>query len=228
MAKAILTDIEGTTTPIDFVHKTLFPFARDRMAVYVRDNFSSLTAEIAQLSAEIDDDGGFDPNDPSSVSDHLCRLIDLDRKSTPLKSIQGNIWETGYTSGELLSEIYDDVPAAFERWHASGKTIAIYSSGSVLAQQLLFRHTRFGDLTGYINGYFDTKTGAKRETASYQRIADLLRYEPADIVFLSDIPAELDAAAAAGVSTILTIRPGNAEVGEDVSHVRVNDFTGLE
>jgi enolase-phosphatase E1 len=133
-------------------------------------------------------------------------LIDLDRKATPLKSLQGKIWEEGYRSGALKSPVYDDVPPAFRRFCEEGRRIAIFSSGSVLAQKLLFAHTTHGDLSPWIAGYFDTTSGPKREPESYARITAELRLNPEQILFVSDTAAELDAAAAAGVQTRLCVR----------------------
>jgi enolase-phosphatase E1 len=213
--KAILLDIEGTTTPIDFVHKVLFPYAKERAGKYVEMHFGKLSDEIAQLVDESARDDTYtvpvDPTEPGSVSAYLEHLISVDRKSTPLKSIQGSIWKEGYESGELKSIVYDDVPAAFERWTADGKTIAIYSSGSVLAQKLLFGYTGHGDLTPFISANFDTHIGHKREAASYEAIARELDQNAEDILFLSDIPEELAAASDAGYQTRLVVRPGNAE-----------------
>ena len=230
--KAILLDIEGTTTPIDFVHEVLFPFARSRMPGYVAATFESLAPEIAQLAAEHEKDLGytdhFDPSSRKSIVKYLAFLIDQDRKSTPLKSIQGEIWKEGYESGELKSAVFDDVPPAFERWKEAGMTIAIFSSGSVLAQKLLFRYTDHGDLTPFITSYFDTNIGPKRDPKSYAAIASELDTSPGDILFVSDIPAELDAAREAGLSTALAARPGNPPIETDVSHRVVTTFDGLE
>ena len=220
MTKVILLDIEGTTTPIDFVHKKLFPFAETRMAEFVLESFEDLRDEIEQLVEEhtrYNDAENLDPNSPDSVSAYLVHLIKVDRKSTPLKSIQGKIWQVGYESGELKSEIFPDVPPALERWTAAGKIIAIYSSGSVLAQKLLFKYTDHGDLTPYISAYFDTTSGGKRESESYRKIASELNLPPEEILFVSDVLAELDAANNAGFQTALSIRKGNA-VTEDNQH----------
>ena len=229
---SILLDIEGTTTPIEFVHEVLFPFARRKIAGYISTNFEKLESEISQLITEHEKDLGytdhFDPVSAKSVAKYLVFLIDQDRKSTPLKSIQGKIWQEGYESGELKSVIFDDVPRAFERWNAAGITIAIFSSGSVLAQKLLFRYTDHGDLTQFISSYFDTNIGAKRDAQSYALIAAALNTPAGDIVFVSDIIAELDAAREAGLSTALALRPGNAPIETDVSHRVVTTFDGLE
>jgi enolase-phosphatase E1 len=230
--KSILLDIEGTTTPIDFVHQVLFPFARTRMPAYFAGNFESLAPEIEQLRIEHEKDLGytddFDPGSVKSIAKYLAFLIDEDRKSTPLKSIQGKIWKEGYESGELKSVVFDDVPRAFERWKEAGKTIAIFSSGSELAQQLLFRYTDHGDLTPFISSYFDTNIGPKREPKSYEAIAAELDSSTGETLFVSDITAELDAARAAGLSAALAVRPGNAPVETDVTYQIVTTFDGLE
>jgi enolase-phosphatase E1 len=154
-------------------------------------------------------------------------LMDCDRKSTPLKAIQGRIWQEGYQAGELFGEVFDDVPLAFARWRRQNKLICIYSSGSALAQKLLFAHTTAGDLTGCIYRYFDTTIGHKIEAGSYLRIAEELRLAPAEIVFISDAIAELDAARDAGMKTILAMRPGNRPVELPLNHPTVDSFASL-
>jgi enolase-phosphatase E1 len=149
--------------------------------------------------------------------------MERDRKSTALKSLQGKIWRTGYESGELKSELFDDVPGALERWSAKGR-VAIYSSGSVDAQRLFFRHSNFGNLTQFISGNFDTRTGAKRESASYEAIAREMGVEAAEVLFFSDSVAELDAAQAAGCGTRLVMREGNPPVGDAHGHAVVFSF----
>ena len=228
MTKAILLDIEGTTTPMDFVKKVLFPYSRERVNSYVAMHFGELRKEIDQLVDESSHGDSYtvpvDPLEPGSVAAYLEHLIDTDRKSTPLKSIQGKIWQEGYRSGELVSQVYDDVPPALEGWAAAGKEIAIYSSGSALAQRLLFRHTDRGDLTPYISDYFDTNVGAKREPESYETIAARMGYLPREITFFSDVPEELDAAASIGMVSILVDRPGYPERGPEVKFKRVSSF----
>lgn len=235
MVKAILLDIEGTTTPIDFVNKTLFPFARDQMREFVRSNILEIRDEIAQLRAEDAEDRAkglfreiFDENGDDSVSSYLQFLIDVDRKSTPLKSIQGKIWQKGYESGELVSQIFDDVPKALKRWKEQRKTIAIYSSGSVLAQKLIFRYSNHGDLTPFIDRYFDTNIGHKRETESYRKIAAELGHPARDMIFVSDIAEELDAAGAAGIQTVLSVRKGNTNTGGETRHPAIDTFADLD
>jgi len=225
--KTILLDIEGTTTPIDFVHKTLFPYAKSKISAYVHKNYNSLAAEIAQIEFERANDENYrdhlDIASPNSISAYLEYLIDIDRKSGPLKTIQGKIWQEGYESGELLSVVFDDVPPALERWRSEGKTIAIYSSGSVLAQQMLFRYTVHGNLTPFISDYYDTNTGHKREAASYSKIAERIGFAPEEILFISDIAEELDAAGEAGFETLLSVREGNTPVSEP-SHTVIHSF----
>ena len=230
--KTILLDIEGTTTPIDFVHDTLFPFAQQRVGKFVEIHFAALHDEINDLVAESAGDGSYtipvDPTEPGSVSSYLEHLIDEDRKSTPLKSIQGKIWKEGYEAGELRARVFDDVPGAFEQWNSEGKTIAIFSSGSVLAQQLLFRYTDHGDLTGFISDYFDTSTGPKADPRSYAEIVTKLGTEARETLFISDVTEELDAARESGLVTAFAARPGNPPAAADITHRIVTTFEGLE
>jgi enolase-phosphatase E1 len=236
----ILLDIEGTTTPINFVYKTLFPFARARVKDYLSRVWDSpeLQADLAQLRAEQAADVAQCLNPPAiegeasielieSAVAYIHWLMDQDRKSTPLKAIQGRIWQEGYQAGELLSEVFDDVAPAFARWRRQNKLICIYSSGSALAQKLLFAHTTVGDLTGNICRYFDTTIGHKSEADSYRRIAEELRLAPAEAVFISDVIAELDAARDAGMKTILAMRPGNRPVEFPLAHPAVTSFASL-
>ena len=212
----VLLDIEGTTTPIDFVYKTLFPYARLRVAEFLSMHHADLGEEIEGLLSENAEDIARDANAPeieSAKAEQLAAyvhwLMDQDRKTTALKSLQGKIWEAGYRACELHSQVFADVPPALKRWRGQGKDVCIYSSGSVLAQKLLFANTEAGDLTPLISGYFDTNVGAKAEAASYRRIADAVKARPSAIVFVSDVTSELQAAASAGLETLLCVRPGN-------------------
>ena len=215
----ILLDVEGTATPIDFVYQTLFPYAHSHAAEFLMHHRSSpdVRLDVDALYREHEEDTrqGLNPpmlqnpEEPKSFVPYVAWLIERDRKSPPLKSLQGKIWAEGYVSGELRSQVFDDVPSAFKRWQQQRKTIAIFSSGSVLAQRLLFTHTMAGDLTGYLSAYFDTTVGAKTDPASYRKIASTLRCPPSEIVFLSDLVRELDAAVIAGLRTLLCERPGN-------------------
>jgi enolase-phosphatase E1 len=204
--RGILLDIEGTTTPISFVYDVLFPYARQRMSAYVRNN------DLTDLHREYESDVQSGNNPPAWSNNpvpYLHWLMDQDRKSTALKRIQGEIWRNGYSSGELHGEVFDDVPDALRRWHEAGIDIRIFSSGSVLAQRLIFSSTLNGDLTKYLSGYFDTTTGPKHEPQSYATIAAAFALPASEILFISDITRELDAARAAGMQTLLCVRPGN-------------------
>ena len=232
MVQAILLDIEGTTTPIDFVHNTLFSYAKEKMSEFVRQNFGEIQTEIEQLKNEYKNDftnqiygRDFSEDVPETVAEYLRFLVDADRKSTPLKSLQGKIWQQGYETGELVSEVFDDVPTAFERWQSEQKMIAIYSSGSRLAQQLLFKYTNRGDLTGFIAEYFDTHIGRKGDSESYRRIASMESFPQVEnFLFISDSEAELDAAREAGMDTLLAIRPGNAPLAESPKQRFIRSF----
>lgn len=209
---AILLDIEGTTTPIAFVHDVLFTYAREHVRDYLVQHAGELENDIAQLREEHARDSDNPPpltDELDSITTYVNWLIDRDRKSTGLKSLQGKIWREGYEAGTLKSQVFDDVRPAFERWHNNGLQISIFSSGSVLAQQLLFAHTEAGDLTTFIGDYFDTTVGAKGDAESYRRIANNLNLPAEEILFISDVVTELEAARAAGMQTLLSIRPGN-------------------
>ena len=189
---AVLLDIEGTTTPISFVYNVLFPFARKHLRDYLKAQANE--ADLAQLRTEYAAEVA-PPSPASDLTSYALWLMDQDRKSTGLKSIQGKIWKQGYRDGTLLSEVFPDVASALIRWKEAGKKIGIFSSGSVLAQKLLFAHSNNGDLTSFIDSYFDTTTGAKKTPESYHRIASLMGLTPAEVLFISDVTSELDAAA---------------------------------
>jgi enolase-phosphatase E1 len=213
-AGAVLLDIEGTTTPIDFVYRILFPYAQARVGEFLaaRADEPEVAADIDGLRQEHARDvaAGRRPPEwgqtPAAVAAYARWLMDQDRKATALKSLQGKVWAEGYASGELKGQVYEDVPRALARWTKAGKTVAIFSSGSVLAQKLIFGHTNFGDLTPYLSGYFDTTTGPKGQAESYTRIAATLGCEPGVMLFVSDVFAELEAARAAGLQTALAVR----------------------
>jgi len=204
--KGILLDIEGTTTPISFVYDVLFPYAR----AHVSENLGAEDIADLRLSYETDLRNGFSPPAWSDAPvDYVHWLMDQDRKSTALKNLQGKIWLTGYQQGAIHGEVFKDVPVTLERWHEAGIDVRIYSSGSKLAQRLLFSTTNYGDLTKFLNGYFDTTTGPKIEAVSYALIARAFGCNPGEILFVSDVVRELDAARSAGMQTALCIRPGN-------------------
>lgn len=234
--RAILLDIEGTVTPIAFVHEVLFPYARSRVRNHLAAHFgdAETKADIARLRQEHAIDVDHDLNPPmlidestpdqiESIVSYVHWLIDRDRKSTGLKSLQGKIWRQGYADGTLTAPIFADVTPALVRWRHAGLKICIFSSGSSVAQQLLFAHTEFGDLTHLIDGYFDTTTGSKTATDSYRQIASALRRAEEEVLFISDLVTELDAASAAGLQTLLCVRPGNpAQVAG--SHQVIRNF----
>ncbi|HEX7335941.1 MAG TPA: acireductone synthase [Gemmatimonadales bacterium] len=216
--RAVLLDIEGTTTPIDFVHHTLFGYARAQLSGFLQRHWHDpeVRSDVERLQAEhrAESSQPAPPPwsaEPAAVAAYVLWLMDRDRKSTGLKSLQGKIWEEGYGSGELKGEVYPDVLPALERWRHQGLDIAIFSSGSVEAQRSLFRNTIAGDLTRFIRAYFDTTTGPKTAPASYARIATALERSPAEVLFLSDIGGELDAARAAGMQTALCVRTRGSE-----------------
>jgi len=232
--RCLLLDIEGTTTPIDFVFKTLFPFASARVEDFLRGHAAD--AEVQQLIAELRStwSGAASSGAPvwientseeklASAAAYVRWLISRDSKITPLKTLQGKIWEEGFRGGELKGGVYSDVAPAFTRWHAQNKTIAIFSSGSVLAQILLFAHSSAGDLSQFLAAYFDTTTGPKRDPASYQKIAAALQLLPEQILFISDVPAELGAARAAHLRTAHSLRPGVSPLAVP-SHPAIKTF----
>jgi enolase-phosphatase E1 len=232
--RAILLDIEGTTTPIEFVHQVLFPYARARVHSYLEQHGDdpAVRADVALLRSEYAAESPRSPDlPPWNPETYVYWLMDRDRKSTGLKALQGRIWEDGYRAGELRGkgEVYPDVRPALERWHAAGKTIAIFSSGSIQAQRNLFANTTAGDLSRFLSGYFDTTTGPKRDANSYRTIAAALNEQPAAILFVSDVAAELDAARAAGMRTALCIREPESPIPtpDPVDHPRIRSFAEL-
>lgn len=217
--RVILLDIEGTTTPVEFVHKTLFPYASRKLESFLREHFREpeITSLIQQLYSQHQADkrrglqapAWIEENDESllhSCVEYCWWLMQKDNKSAPLKSLQGKIWQEGYATGELGGQVYADVPPAFKRWRLQKREICIYSSGSVLAQQALFRNTCYGDLTPQISAFFDTIVGGKTEAESYRKIAQNLACGPSDFLFISDAVKEVKAARDAGMQTILCVR----------------------
>jgi enolase-phosphatase E1 len=217
--KVLLLDIEGTTTPVDFVYKTLFPYANRKVEGFLLEHFRDLEVQavLAELAAQRqrDEREGLRPaawNQETeearlrSTIAYVQWLMSNDSKCTSLKALQGKIWQLGYTSGELHGEVYADVPPAFARWRRQGREICIYSSGSVLAQQLLFRSTAAGDLTADISAFYDTAIGPKTESASYRRIVESRRRAASEVLFVSDMIKEIDAARLAGLQATLCVR----------------------
>ena len=211
MNQVLLFDVEGTTTDIAFVHQTLFPYSRERMATFVKSHGD--LPVVQKLTAQY---GSID-----QVVKTLLGWIQNDKKESALKELQGLIWDEGYRHGDFKGHVYPDVRPAFEQWKKSGKTLAIYSSGSVHAQKCIFGFSTDGDLTPLISNYFDTAVGAKRESESYHEIARQLGVTTSAITFYSDIKEELDAARAAGMQTRQVFRSGNSQ---NQGHISVETF----
>ena len=211
-------DVEGTTTSIEFVHKILFPYSKEKMSWFI-ENFEDICLrEKNELESELQK-----TLTPKTMSEQLIQWINEDKKHPQLKSIQGKIWQRGYESGEIKGHVYDDVALSFKRWASLGLKMGIYSSGSVLAQKLLFKYSSAGDLTPFLSAHFDTAVGAKQEVSSYQEIARQLGVLPQDILFLSDLSKECHAALGAGYQSAQILRE-NAHFEEDESLQRFKDF----
>ncbi len=223
MISAIVTDIEGTTSSIEFVHTTLFPYARRELDGFVRTHAAE--PAVRSCLADVDALVGRALSLDEAI-DTMTGWIDADRKAPPLKLLQGMIWRGGYRSGALRGHVYDDVPPTLQRWHAAGKRLFVYSSGSEEAQRLLFEHSIAGDLTRFFTGYFDTRVGAKAESSSYRQIRDALGLDAGAILFLSDVEAELDAARDSGMITCQLIRA--ADCVPAPRHVHARDFDEVD
>jgi enolase-phosphatase E1 len=225
----ILLDIEGTTTPIAFVTETLFPYARAHLPRYLDEEGATPEGRraVARLRAEYEAARAQGEELPAfSPLGYLTWLMDRDRKSPALKDLQGRVWEEGYRNGTLVGEVFPDVPDALARWRAAGVAVGIYSSGSVRAQQWLFRRSTAGDLTPLLSWHFDTAVGAKQDSSSYTRIAEDVNMAPGEILFVSDVGAELDAARGAGMRTAMILRPGNAPQ-RDTGHHQIKSLLDL-
>jgi len=204
MIRAIVTDIEGTTSSIDFVKDVLFPYAREKLPAFVETHADQ--PEVQHWLHEAAREAGLVSASRQEIIDLLTRWIDEDRKATPLKALQGLIWADGYASGEFKGHVYPEVAENLQKWKKQGIHLYVYSSGSVAAQKLLFGHSEAGDLTPLFSGYFDTEIGAKRDAESYRRILAAIGRRGDETLFLSDVEAELDAAREAGMRTTLLAR----------------------
>jgi len=236
--RVILLDIEGTTTPIAFVHVRLFSYAREHLSRFLDVHFANATVQDAlrRLAAERDAEadagapawGGASPTEVrASALSYAHWLMDRDRKSPGLKLLQGLVWEEGYQAGELHGEVFDDVPRSIARWRDRGLDVAIYSSGSELAQRGLFASTPDGDLTPLIARFFDTAVGPKGQPDSYRHIAAALGVPAAAVLFVSDVTAELAAARGAGCDTRLCVRPGNPPQPDAADFAQIESFDEL-
>ena len=227
----LLLDIEGTTCPVSFVAEVLFPYARQALGPYLQRHGTE--PAVAALLQEVEAAWRQDPHpeaqalrtagDPVA---YLEWLIDHDIKLTPLKDLQGRIWADGYGSGAITAPLFADVAEALRRWHGTGLQLAVYSSGSVPAQQLLYRHSNSGDLTGLFSHWFDTRVGAKQQPDSYRKIAEAMGVEPSGVLFISDALAELEAAHGAGMAVLLSDRPGNPN-RDSGPFERISDYSQL-
>jgi enolase-phosphatase E1 len=239
----LLLDIEGTTCPVSFVAEVLFPYARRQLQSFLA--VRGQEPEVAQLVQQVREAWAADAapeakqllaaaaaagdasKDPTSVVPYLHWLIDRDVKLTPLKDLQGRIWEAGYSSGELVAPLFTDVPEALRQWHRQGYSLAVYSSGSVPAQQLLYRHSQAGDLNPLFSHWFDTRIGPKQRRESYQAIAAAMQVPAGDVLFISDALSELLAADAAGMPVLFSDREGNP-ARDSGSFERISSYSTLE
>ncbi|KMN19973.1 acireductone synthase [Pseudomonas helleri] len=221
--KAILTDIEGTTSAVSFVFDVLFPFAAKHLPDFVREHAE--TPDVAKQLGAVRLDSGEPEADVERVIEILQQWIAEDRKATPLKALQGMIWKQGYEAGELKGHVYPDAVEALKAWHEKGYDLYVYSSGSIQAQQLIFGCSEAGDLTPLFSGYFDTTSGPKREAQSYRHITEAIGCPAGKILFLSDIVEELDAAQQAGMQTCGLVREGGKKLGD---HLTVSSFADID
>jgi enolase-phosphatase E1 len=235
LPKVYLLDIEGTTSPLSLVHAVLFPYARLHLGQFLREHAdeAEVSADLVLLAEENDCEEAADcprflkGGSLDEAGEYLLWLMDRDRKSTALKSLQGRIWKTGFLAGELVGTVFGDVPEALARWTRPprGAKVAVYSSGSVDAQRLLFRYSSAGDLTPFVSAYFDTRVGAKVSRESYQAIAAAMGVEADEMLFISDALKELDPAREAGCWTRLSVREGNPPVGDGHGHAVISSFS---
>jgi enolase-phosphatase E1 len=227
MTRFILTDIEGTTTDIAFVHQVLFPYSRRKIADFVTEHETvpEVAACLKSVREQIIQTENQAFTSLQSCIETLIYWIDSDKKEPALKQLQGLIWQNGYETGEFTGHVYADVPPQLAAWQAQNIGVGIYSSGSVAAQKLLFGYSDFGNLKPYFSHYFDTGVGHKQQRTAYQNIVQTLQLPAAEILFISDIGAELDAAAEAGLQTIQLVR-GNTIPA--LSHTQVADFQAIQ
>ncbi|MEI7038166.1 acireductone synthase [Fulvimonas yonginensis] len=223
--RAIVTDIEGTTSSIRFVKDVLFPYARKRLPAFIETHVDQ--PEVQHWLHEAAKEAGIVEASRQEIIELLLAWIDQDRKSTALKALQGMIWQEGYEAGDYRAHVYPEVAARLHAWRADGLHLYVYSSGSVQAQRLFFRYSEAGDLTPLFAGYFDTETGPKREAASYAKIAEAIGERPEHILFLSDVAEELDAARTAGLQTGWLLR-APATVPPQARHRAYADFDAIE
>lgn len=235
--KGILLDIEGTTSSISFVYDVMFPYVREHLVEFLDSNWNdeNVVATVETLAFDLSFSsaeswlGEFDEvARRQTVAAAVLKMMDEDVKATGMKQLQGLIWKNGFESGQMTAHLFEDVAPAIENWRANDIDVRIYSSGSIAAQKLFFGHSVAGDLLNYFNGHYDTTTGPKRESESYTKIADDFSFDPEEILFVSDVPAELDAAQSAGMQTVLSVRPGNKPVQESHEFSVISSFAEIE
>jgi enolase-phosphatase E1 len=221
--RGVLVDVEGTTSAVAYVYDVMFPFARKGIAGYVAQHWDD--GALASVRQQFATDAGRELATPDELTTEALRLMDGDVKATGLKTLQGHVWEAGFRSGELQAHVFADVSPALAAWREAGLDVRVYSSGSIHAQRLFFGHTEAGDLLPYFSGHYDTTTGPKREVVSYSAIAADWGLAPSEVLFLSDITEELNAARVAGMQTALVVRPGNAQATPvEPPHVVIESF----
>ena len=233
--RAILLDIEGTTSSVSFVYDVMFPLVRRELSAFLRWHWKDVDVQLAcdqlaQDAGHTSTEAWCGPNSRDqceNVEAEVIRLMDQDVKATGLKQLQGLIWRRAFQKGEIKAHVYADVPRCLQCWRDAGKDIRIYSSGSVHAQHLFFGHTKLGDLRRFFTGHYDTTIGSKKEPVSYERIAADWKLTAHEILFLSDIVPELDAAKIAGLRTGLCQRPGNADVEPGHGHPNLSSFSDV-
>lgn len=237
-ARGVLLDIEGTTSSIRFVYDEMFPYVRQHLASFLKREWES--EDVQSCLPLLANDLGHESLaqwiradeeaevQQSLVTAGVIQLMDGDVKATGLKQLQGLIWKDGFHSGQLVAHLYNDVAPAIRNWKEAGQDIRIYSSGSIAAQKLFFGHSVAGDLLHLFSSHYDTTTGSKKEAESYRKIAGDFDLPPSDILFISDVAEELQAACTAGMQTLLSIRPGNKPQGENHNFRTITQFTEIE
>jgi len=239
-ARCILLDIEGTISDIRFVYEVMFPYASSKMGPFLVENWISLPVQDAVRTVaenagieSIDDWLGANwqigrPEAILKFAEHCQQLMASDSKATGLKMLQGMVWQFGFENGSLRAELFADVLPALEEWKATGHDLRIYSSGSVLAQKMFFKYTVLGDLTDLFSAHYDTTIGTKKEVASYDRIIAESQYEPEEIVFVTDVQAELIAARQAGMQVVASVRPNNVPLPAEFTWPTITSFSQLQ
>ena len=239
-AKCVLLDIEGTVSDVRFVYDVMFPFAKNEMRTFLRDNWSS--ARVQDAIRTVASDAGISNIDTwlgsswqttstpgmDRLANHLDELMAKDSKSTGLKQLQGMVWQSGFETGMIQAELFDDVVPSLQEWRDAGLDIRIYSSGSILAQTMFFKHTVLGDLSSFFSSHYDTTIGGKKESASYTKIAADSQFEPSEIVFVTDIYEELVAAQQAGLQVVASVRPNNVPLPTKFTGLTINSFSQLK